>query len=204
MKPLPSKPVTNPLIIFTNKGWRKRRPSFLFFFTVFALLLNSCDKVGNQRIIEYNGPVREGDSIEMLYAEEDKLKVKMIAGKVRQFDNGDREFPEGLFLEFYDSLQVTSTMTANNAYYYKSTNKWRAQGKVTVKSEVKDEQLNTEELFWFPTTKKIYTEKFVTIRTGTEVIYGTGLDADQDLTNYRIRRVEGEFEVDENGTQNPD
>jgi hypothetical protein len=114
--------------------------------------------VGHQRIIEYNGPVREGDSIEMLYAEEDKLKVKMIAGKVRQFDNGDREFPEGLFLEFYDSLQITSTMSANNAYYYKSTNKWRAQGKVTVKSEVNDEQLNSEDLFWFPATKKIYTE----------------------------------------------
>jgi LPS export ABC transporter protein LptC len=168
------------------------------------LTLSSCDKVGHQRIIEYNGPVREGDSIEMLYAEEDKLKVKMIAGKVRQFDNGDREFPEGLFLEFYDSLQITSTMSANNAYYYKSTNKWRAQGKVSVKSQVKNEQLNTEELFWFPATKKIYTEKFVTIRTGTEVIYGTGLDADQDLTNYRIRRVEGEFEVDENGNRNPD
>jgi LPS export ABC transporter protein LptC len=168
------------------------------------LTLSSCDKAEHQRIIEYNGPVREGDSIEMLYAEEDKLKVKMIAGKVRQFDNGDREFPEGLFLEFYDSLQITSTMSANNAYYYKSTNKWRAQGKVSVKSQVKNEQLNTEELFWFPATKKIYTEKFVTIRTGTEVIYGTGLDADQDLTNYRIRRVEGEFEVDENGNRNPD
>ena len=191
-------------MIFLKKGWRKRRPSFLFLIQALLLLLSSCDKVGNQRIIEYNGPVREGDSIEMLYAEEDKLKVKMIAGKVRQFDNGDREFPEGLFLEFYDSLQITSTMSANNAYYYKSTNKWRAQGKVSVKSQVKDEQLNTEELFWFPATKKIYTEKFVTIRTGTEVIYGTGLDADQDLTNYRIRRVEGEFEVDENGNRNPD
>jgi LPS export ABC transporter protein LptC len=191
-------------MIFLKKGWRKRRPSFLFLIQALLLLLSSCDKVENQRIIEYNGPVREGDSIEMLYAEEDKLKVKMIAGKVRQFDNGDREFPEGLFLEFYDSLQITSTMSANNAYYYKSTNKWRAQGKVSVKSQVKDEQLNTEELFWFPATKKIYTEKFVTIRTGTEVIYGTGLDADQDLTNYRIRRVEGEFEVDENGNRNPD
>ena len=196
--------MTNSIKLFLKKGWRKRRPSFLFYIPMLLLTLSSCDKVGHQRIIEYNGPVREGDSIEMLYAEEDKLKVKMIAGKVRQFDNGDREFPEGLFLEFYDSLQITSTMSANNAYYYKSTNKWRAQGKVSVKSQVKNEQLNTEELFWFPATKKIYTEKFVTIRTGTEVIYGTGLDADQDLTNYRIRRVEGEFEVDENGNRNPD
>lgn len=194
--------MTNLKEIFFREGWPKRRPSFLICIQALLLWLSSCDEAGRQRVIEYNGPIREGDSIEMLYAEEDKLRVKMIAGKVRQFDNGDREFPEGLFIEFFDSLRVTSVMEANNAYYYKSTNKWRAQGKVTVKSMVRDEQLNTEELFWFPATKKIYTEKFVTIRTGTEVIYGTGLDADQDLTNYRIRRVEGEFVVDENGTRN--
>lgn len=202
MKPLHSKPVTKIKAKFFREGWPKRRPSFLFFIHAAFIFLSSCDEAGRQRVIEYSGPIKEGDSVEMLYAEEDKLRVKMIAGKVRQFDNGDREFPEGLFIEFFDSLRITSVMEANNAYYYKSTNKWRAQGKVTVKSMVRDEQLNTEELFWFPTTKKIYTEKFVTIRTGTEVIYGTGLDADQNLTNYRIRRVEGEFEVDENGNPN--
>lgn len=128
----------------------------------------------------------------------------MIAGKVKQFDNGDREFPDGIFVEFFDSTQqITTTLSANNAYYFRSTNKWRAQGKVQLKSMVKDEQLNTEELFWYPATKKVYTEKFVTIRTGSEVIYGTGLDADQNLTNYQIRRVEGEFEVDENGNTKP-
>lgn len=167
-----------------------------------CFLAAGCDEVHSHRIIEYNGPVREGDSIEMLYAEDDQLKIKLKAGKVKQFDNGDREFPKGIFIEFFDSLSITSTLSANNAYFYKSTNRWRAQGKVELKSLVKDEQLNTEELYWYPATKKVRTEKFVTIRTGAEVIYGTGLDADQDLTNYQIRRVEGEFEVDENGDKN--
>jgi LPS export ABC transporter protein LptC len=196
--------VTRNIQHISKEGWPQRWPSFLILFFSLAPFLQSCDQVGHQRIIEYNGPVREGDSIEMLYAEEDHLKIKMIAGKVKQFDNGDREFPDGLFVEFYDSLQVTSTLSANSAYYFRSTNKWRAQGKVQLKSLQKDEQLNTEELFWYPATKKVYTEKFVTIRTGSEVIYGTGLDADQNLTNYQIRRVEGEFEVDENGNKKPE
>jgi len=203
VRPLHFAPVINFDSIISKKGWPQRWPSFLFLIFSISFFQFSCDGIGHQRIIEYNGPVQEGDSIEMLYAEEDHLRIKMIAGKVRQFDNGDREFPEGLFVQFYDSVQITSTLRANNAYYYKSTNKWRAQGKVQVKSLVKNEQLNTEELFWYPATKKVHTEKFVTIRTGTEVIYGTGLDADQDLTNYQIRRVEGEFEVDENSSENP-
>ena len=114
-----------------------------------------------------------------------------------EFQNGDREFPNGIYIEFFDSLRMTTVLSANRAYYFKSTNKWRAQGKVELKSMVQDEQLNTEELFWFPGTKKVNTDKFVTIRTGKEVIYGTGLDATQDLSSYQIRRVEGEFEVEE-------
>ena len=204
MKQSPCALVTKIFQHISKEGWPQRWSSFLFLFFSLIPFFTSCDQVGHQRIIEYNGPVREGDSIEMLYAEEDHLKIKMIAGKVKQFDNGDREFPEGIFVQFYDSMRITSTLSANNAYYYRSTNKWRAQGKVQLKSLVKDEQLNTEELFWYPATKKVYTEKFVTIRTGTEVIYGTGLDADQNLTNYQIRRVEGEFEVDENGNKKPE
>lgn len=196
--------MTNLFRYFLIEGWPQRWPSFLFFTLFSVTLLISCDQTGHQRILEYNGPVREGDSIEMRYAEEDELKIRMTAGKVRQFDNGDREFPDGFFVEFFDSAGITSTLAANNAYYYKSTNKWRAQGKVQLKSLVKNEQLNTEELFWYPSTKKVYTEKFVTIRTGSEVIYGTGLDATQDLSSYQIRKVEGEFEVDENGNKKPE
>ncbi|MFM7193424.1 MAG: LPS export ABC transporter periplasmic protein LptC [Bacteroidota bacterium] len=185
--------MTDRISIKKTEGWLKGRPSFLLA----AVLLASCGGLEHRRVIEYQGPIREADTIEMLYAEEDALKVKMKAGKVREFQNGDREFPDGIFIEFFDSLRLTTVLSANRAYYFKSTNKWRAQGKVELKSMLQDEQLNTEELYWFPGTKKVSTDKFVTIRTGKEVIFGTGLDATQDLSAYQIRRVEGEFEVEE-------
>lgn len=187
--------MTNSGIFLYKEGWPKCRPSFLLLIPVYILL--GCQGMENRKIIEYQGPVREAENMEMLYAENDLLRVKMKGGKIREFRNGDREFPEGLYIEFFDSAKVTSTLSANMAYYFKSTNKWRAQGKVELKSQLKNEQLNTEELFWFPGTKRMSTEKFVTVRTGKEVIYGTGLDAAQDLSEYQIRRVEGEFEVDE-------
>ena len=61
----------------------------------------------------------------------------------------------------------------------------------------KKQQLHTEELFWKPDTKKIFTEKFVTIKLENEILYGTGLDAAQDLSYYTIANPKGEFDVKE-------
>ncbi len=132
----------------------------------------------------------------MLYAEKDRIKTKLIAKRILEFKNGDQEFPEGLYLEFYDANgNLTSTLKANHAYRFKKDNLWRGRGKVEVKNLEKKQELNTEELFWNPMSKKIYTDKFVTIRLESEVIYGTGLDALQDLSSYTIRKPEGDFEI---------
>ncbi len=125
------------------------------------------------------------------------MKVRLKAGQLMEFRNGDRDFPVKIHIEFFQGGKITSVLSADRAYYYKALNKWRAQGNVQLKSLLKDEQLTTEELYWYPGTKKVNSEKFVTVRSGREVIYGTGLDATQDLSSYQIRRVEGEFEVDE-------
>ena len=66
-----------------------------------------------------------------------------------------------------------------------------------MKNLEKNEQLNTEELFWRPAEEKIFTDKFVTIRQETDVIYGQGLEAKQDMSDYIIKRPEGEFSVEE-------
>lgn len=132
----------------------------------------------------------------MLYSEKDRIRVKMIASKILEFKNGDKEFPEGLYLEFYNPVGImTSTLKANHAFYFKEEDQWRGRGKVEVKNIEKNQQLNTEELFWKETTRKIFTDKFVTIKMENEVIYGTGLDAVQDLSNYTIRKPEGIFEI---------
>lgn len=126
------------------------------------------------------------------------MKVLLKAKKINEFQNGDSEFPEGIFIEFYDEFgKITSTLRANSAHYFKAEDKWRGQGDVVVINIEKKQQLNTEELFWKPATKKIFTDKFVTIKLEKEILYGTGLYADQDLTNYTLKNITGEFEVED-------
>lgn len=159
---------------------------------------SACSSSDTAVPIEYEGPLSEAEDVVMQYAEKDRVKVKLTAAKILEFKNGDQEFPEGIFIEFFDEAGTkSSTLRANDAYYFKSENKWRGRGKVEVINTQKDEQLHTEELFWKPDTKKIFTEKFVTIKLQSELIYGTGLEADEDMSNYRIKDPQGEFVVED-------
>ncbi len=168
----------------------------LFLFGVF--LLSACSSSETTVPVEYEGPLSEAENVKMQYAEKDRVKVVLTAAKILEFANGDEEFPEGIFIEFYDELgNKTSTLRANDAYFFKEENKWRGRGNVEVVNMQKSEQLNTEELFWTPTDKKIFTDKFVTIKLQSEVLYGTGLEAKEDLSTYSIKDPSGDFTVDE-------
>jgi LPS export ABC transporter protein LptC len=167
-------------------------------FLPVAIFFASCNQKENPDPVTYSGPMREGENVTMLYAEKDMLKMKLIGKRVLEFENGDREFPDGLFIEFYnDQGNLTSTLTANHAYFFKREYQWRGRGHVEVKNLETLEQLNTEELYWKPDTKRIFTDKFVTIKTATDVIYGTDLDAAQDMSQYTLRNTKGSFETTE-------
>lgn len=158
----------------------------------------ACIKQETVKPVLYEGPLRVGENIDMFYTEKEMLKSKVKAAKILEFQSGDREFPEGIFIEFFDELgNLQSTLKANQAFYSKKDDQWRGVGNVEVVNMQKKEQLNSEELFWKPTTKRIFTEKFVTIRMGSEVLWGTGLDAAQDLSDYTIKKPQGELELEE-------
>jgi LPS export ABC transporter protein LptC len=172
------------------------RNAFIFILLTFA----ACSTKENAAPKEYEGPLQEAEQIELFYTENLHVKVKMKAPLLYEFKTGDREFPKGIYLEFYDEAgKLSSTLQANHAYYFKSENKWRARGKVEVVNKEKNEQLNTEELFWFPVKEEISTESFVTIRTQGEVLYGEGLQAKQDMSSYTVKNPQGEFHLEEGG-----
>lgn len=160
--------------------------------------LSSCGDTGNNEILIYDGPVREAENVEHYYAENGIIKVRMVAEQLFELQNGDRQFPKGIYLEFYDETgKIESTLRANQAFFVKEDELWRGVGNVEVINTKKQEQLNTEELFWKPKDKRIYTDKFVTIRLQSDVIYGEGLEAAQDMSSYRILKPKGTLQVKE-------
>ncbi len=166
------------------------------FILSFAVI--SCTQSELKEPVEYTGPLREVENIELYNSENERIKLKLTGELFYEYANGDREFPKGVYIEMYNEFgRLESTLQANYAKFIKEKEHWLGQGKVELKNVIKNEQLNTEELFWNPKTQKIHTDKFVTIRQQGDVIYGTGLDAMQDLSDYAIGNVEGTIEVKE-------
>lgn len=150
---------------------------------------------------EYTGPGVEADNITTLYSDSARIKLKLVAQKQLEFLNGDREFPEGLYLEFYENDgSITSTMRADYCYYTKEDDLYKATGDVVIKGVKKKELLNTEELFWSQKEEKVFTEKFVRIEKDGEIHMGDGLEAKQDFSEYKMLKSRGTIllEQDEN------
>jgi LPS export ABC transporter protein LptC len=175
----------------------RRLPHFTWVLLL-LLSLAGCSKNELQEPLEYHGPLSEAEDVELYYSDKDQVKIRMTAPLLYEFKNGDREFPKGIYMEFFDDFgKMESTLKANHAFFFKTENQWRGRDNVEVKNIQKNEQLNTEELFWKPIDKKIFTDKFVTIRQQGDVIYGEGLDATEDLSDYTITKLSGRFEVNE-------
>lgn len=172
--------------------------STMAIFACIVLLFAQCNTQENKEPVEYTGPLSEAENVELYMSEKGRVKVKMTADVAYEFQNGDREFPKGVFIEMFDETgKVNSTLRANHAYYFKEEDHWRGRGNVELRNLDKQQQLNTEELFWKPKDKKVHTDKFVTIRQDGDVLYGEGLVANEDLTDYVITKPSGDMEVSE-------
>lgn len=145
-------------------------------------------------------PDSEGKNVEFYYTDSAKTKLKVIAPELRQFSNREIpyiEFPKGIEVYQYDdSLNIISTIKSNYAIYMQNDELWRAEKNVQA-TNIDGDVLNTELLFWDTRAKKIYTDYRVKILTADGEIFGKGLDANQDFTNWEIRESTGTYYFEE-------
>ena len=146
----------------------------------------------------YEGPLSSMDSAVTQMSDSGIVVMQLETALQNNFENGDREWPQGFYIEWYNSRrQVTSYFSAKYVYFTKAENLYRAEGDVVVKSLVNKDELNTEELFWNQAEEKFYTDKFVTINSEDEVHTGEGMESNQDFTEYRILKPNGTFTLED-------
>ena len=139
---------------------------------------------------EYKGPISEVYGINMSYSDSAKLVVKMSTEAQLTMANEDKKYPKEVRVFFFDKKgNNTTKLRGDSAIYLKATNLYRIMGRVQINNQVKNEVLETDELFWNPNTKKIYSNKVVDIKTPEQTIHGIGMDSNQDFTEYTIRKI---------------
>lgn len=140
-----------------------------------------------------------GEGIEMLYSSEANVRARLVAPSLVRVAEKKPfiEFDKGLTVFFYDdSLRQSSKLTADYGRIDEHSNNMVVRNNVEVVN-TKNETLQTEELLWNNQTRRITTDKFVKIKTQKEILYGDGLDANEDMTYYKIKKIRGTIQLDE-------
>lgn len=168
----------------------------LFPLLLFLALMNSCrEDVDKSQLEFYEGPMRISHDIELLHSDSAIVVTKLTAAKQLVFQNEDIQFPEGIVIHFFEKDgQLSSTIRADRGYFDRRENLYRGEGDVRVHNLAKDQKLSSEELFWDPTKKIIYTTKFVTVEEPNRLIKGTGMEADEGFNEYKFEKVSGIIE----------
>ena len=77
---------------------------FLFSFLLLVCLLSCRKGIDPESLEIYEGPVNSAQNIHILHSDSAVLRSEITAPKQLEFANGDLEFPEGIDIQFFNSV----------------------------------------------------------------------------------------------------
>tara|TARA_R110002020_G_scaffold110253_3_gene254748 strand:- start:1557 stop:2102 length:546 start_codon:yes stop_codon:yes gene_type:complete len=173
-----------------------------FVFLGVLGLISSCrEDVDSSALEVYDGPMNMAINIHLVKSDSAIIRSDIKAPKQLEFANGNLEFPEGIEIEIYEKDgSLSTTIRADRGYYLKQQNTFKGEGDVQVNNLIKDQQLQSEELFWDQIKKIIYTKKFVRIQNGGDFSYGSEFEANETFTTYKLKNMrDSEIELKDDG-----
>ena len=177
-------------------------PGRIVFYILPILLFSSCvndpaEVAAFEELLDEQ--IEIARDVTIYYSDSARVRVTIQAPVMHVYqDLADprQEFPEGLFVTFFDEFQDTSSTLEAEWGIYR-----RRQGSVTVRNDVvwqsvDEQRLETEELNWNEREERIYTNKFVVLTQPDYIITGHGLEADPSFSNARVLQVDGRVPVE--------
>ncbi len=179
----------------------------LLLFAGACLLLackNDLDRVAAIEV-PANGPDRITTGAEYLYSDSGKVRNRVRAGTISEFNGTQRrtEMTDGVELTFFDAQgRAGSQLTARRGEIQPERNRMVVEEQV-VFVNARGEKLETEQLTWSQDSDRVYTDRPVKVTRARDIIYGQGLDAAQDFSRYTIRKITGTLFIDRSDTLAP-
>ena len=183
-------------MVFKTKNRLIIKLSILFVFC-------SCetDMVRIQQVTQnQNLPQETAYNIDIIYSENAILQARLKSPQLDRYesDNSYFELPKGMKITFYDNnKEQQSELTANYGVSYEKKEIMEARENVVVVNK-KGEILNTEHLIWDKAKEKILSDEFVKITTKDEIIFGDSFEANQDFSRYKIFKIKGTINLQNN------
>lgn len=146
-------------------------------------------------------PTESSTQLNVLYTDSGAMQFRLKAPLMDHYVVGVKdpysEFLKGVYIEHYGKDNaVKATIKADYAIRYDLSHKMEAKYKIEI-INIDGEKLNTEHLIWDEEKHKIYTDAYVEITTKREIIKGTGMEANEDFSEWEIKNVTGTLPLDE-------
>lgn len=168
---------------------------FLFMVIAILYIFNACQKANLDDVEELTDektyPVEKAKNIEYTYSDSAKTKAILKAPLMEKYVVEDPfiEMKQGLKVRFFnDQKKPNSSLRADYGKRYINRKLTECKGNV-VAVNTDGDTLTTEHLIWNEKTNKIYSEKFVRVRTEDEIIKGEGFETDPSFSEYQFKNI---------------
>ena len=172
----------------------------MFVFIALTRLNKVKVEVEVDQIDRVDLPRMKSLGVETLVSDSGMIRYKMTAGEWEIDDKKKPSFwsfEKGIHLERFDSLlNVDAYIDADTAYYFDKDKLWELRSNVKIEN-AKGERFTTSILFWNQVTEKVYSDEFITIKKGDQLLSGYGFESDQKFENYDIRKTSGIIYLDD-------
>lgn len=152
-------------------------------------------------------PAEAAQNLRILYSSHGRIQMIMEAPEMERYEGDEpyMELPQGFIMSFFDEfMNETSRISAKYAIQYEKDDLIDARNDVVVENMETLEKLNTEQLIWDRKNEKIYSDKFVKVTSGEDVLYGEGFESDDRFTSWSIEDIWGSFSVDLESDEDPE
>lgn len=185
--------------------------TIVFATMVMLVLFTSCSghkKQLGEAITERDSlPLMDTKGVTTLISDSGVIRYRIQTAEWLVFDRKDPPhwaFEKGIYLEQFDTLfQVQASIKADTAYYYNKKELWKLMGDVEIRN-LKGEKFNTELLYWDQRKESVYSDRFIRIEQPDRIIKGHGFESDQQMSKWKIFKVEGILYFDEQSMATPD
>ena len=149
--------------------------------------------------MDADAPDRVTTAAEYYYSDSGIVRNRLRAGKVEEYMAGDRRrtlMSEGVELVFFEpGGGQGSVLTAREGLIKPGNNRMEVHRQV-VFTNVRGERLETKLLVWSQDSDRVWTDRPVKIIRSQDILYGQGLDANEDFSRYTLRKLTGTLYVD--------
>ena len=170
------------------------------FFVLCSLFFSACNNSLEEAkliVSRTNVNIEKGKDVQINYSDNGVVRIQASGPTATRFNTEKPylEFSDGIKILFYNSArEVESTLTAKHATAVENSHSMTARDSIVVVNN-KGEVLNTDELIWDEGKKIIYSNSFVKIATKDEILYGNGMIANENFTDYTIKHITGTIKV---------